>query len=97
MEPDYRQRARERVKEEKGFYSHLFIYIIINGFLIALNLITSPNSLWFYWPLLGWGIGLAAHFLGVFGMERFFGKDWEQRRIKKYEDIYREDEHTDRH
>lgn len=89
---DYRKRARERVNEEKSFYSHLFIYIVVNLALLVLNLVTSPDSLWFYWSLIGWGIGLAAHGLAVFGMDRFFGKDWEQRKIRKYEELYKQDE-----
>ncbi|MBV8592993.1 MAG: 2TM domain-containing protein [Caulobacteraceae bacterium] len=28
---------------------------------------TSPRVLWFYWPLLGWGIGLGAHAIDVYG------------------------------
>lgn len=96
MEPDYRERARERVKEEKGFYGHFFVYIVVNLALAILNLVTSPDEIWFYWPMIGWGIGLAAHFLSVFGMDRFFGKDWEQRRLRKYEDLYRRHDEMDR-
>jgi len=33
--------------------------------LIAVNLIFTPDKLWFYWPLLGWGIGILAHGLAV--------------------------------
>ncbi len=40
---------------------------------------TSPNELWFYWPMLGWGIGIATHAVGVFGI----GKDWEERKIQQ--------------
>ena len=34
---------------------------IVNGGLLAINLLSSPGHWWFYWPMLGWGIGLAAH------------------------------------
>ena len=27
--------------------------------LVVLNLLTSPQSLWFQWPLFGWGFALA--------------------------------------
>jgi hypothetical protein len=30
-----------------------------------------------------WGIGLAFHAFWLFGTNRFFGKDWEERQIKK--------------
>ena len=29
--------------------------------------ITSPDRFWFYWPMIGWGIGLAIHAVSVFG------------------------------
>lgn len=75
--------ARERVEEIKAFYVHLFIYIIVNVGLILVNVLTSPYSLWFYWPLMGWGIGLVAHAFSVFGIRGMFGKEWEERKIKE--------------
>ena len=73
------ERAHKRVKELKSFYSNLISYIIVNTFLIVLNFITSPNHLWFYWFLLGWGIGIVAHAVSTFGI----GKDWEEKKIKQ--------------
>lgn len=81
-EEKYR-RAKARVEELKGFYMHLFMYILINCGLLAINLFLSRNHWWFYWPLLGWGIGIAAHGLAVFGLAGFLGKEWEERQIKK--------------
>lgn len=75
--------AKERVEEIKGFYVHLFIYIVINIGLILIDVLTSPYHLWFYWPLLGWGIGIAAHATSVFGIKGILGKDWEERKIKE--------------
>ena len=75
--------ARERVEEIKAFYVHLFIYIIVNVGLILVNVLTSPYSLWFYWPLMGWGIGLVAHAFSVFGIRGMFGKEWEEKKIKE--------------
>ena len=73
------ERAHKRVKELKSFYSNLISYVIVNAFLIALNLITSPKQIWFYWPLLGWGIGVVAHGMSVFAI----GRNWEERKIKE--------------
>lgn len=72
-------RANKRMKEIKSFYGNLISYCIIIPFLIILNLITSPKSLWFYWPMLGWGIGVAAHGMGTFAV----GKNWEERKIRE--------------
>lgn len=48
-----------------GFYTHLTIYVIVNGSLLALNLLAGGPA-WAVWPLMGWGIGLAAHGIAVF-------------------------------
>jgi len=45
----------------RGVAVHLFVYLAVNALLIGVNLTTSPDNLWFFWPLLGWGLGLAAH------------------------------------
>ena len=82
-EQELYERARKRVEELKSFYTHLFVYIAVNAGLFLLNIITSPRHLWFYWPLIGWGIGLAIHGLSVLGTQRLLGKDWEERKIKE--------------
>ena len=82
---DYK-RAKNRVEEIRGFWSHCAVFIIINLGLLIINLITSPHDYWFYWPLLGWGIGLIAHGFHVFGARGIFGKNWEEQQIKKYMD-----------
>ncbi|MBS0251424.1 MAG: 2TM domain-containing protein [Proteobacteria bacterium] len=46
--------------QDQGFKFHLIAYVIVNAILIAVNLM-NPAHIWFFWPLLGWGIGLAAH------------------------------------
>ncbi|SHF07618.1 2TM domain-containing protein [Chryseobacterium takakiae] len=73
------ERAQKRVKELKSFYGNLISYCIIIPFLIILNLITSPRNIWFYWPMLGWGIGLVAHGMSVFAI----GKSWEEKKIRE--------------
>jgi hypothetical protein len=77
------ERAKKRVEEIKGFYSHLFVYILINAVLLLINIITSRGHWWFYWPLIGWGIGIIAHASSVFGFFGFFGQEWEERKIKE--------------
>ncbi|MCS3867432.1 hypothetical protein J3D55_000348 [Chryseobacterium ginsenosidimutans] len=74
----YRKAAR-RVKELKGFYGNLTSYCLVIPFLAALNLLTAPEYLWFLWPMLGWGMGIAAHAMNTFGI----GKTWEEKKIKE--------------
>lgn len=72
-------RAVKRVKEIKGFYGNLISYCLVIPFLIFVNMRTSPEYHWFWWPMLGWGIGVASHGFQVFGI----GKNWEDRKIKE--------------
>jgi hypothetical protein len=75
------QSAKKRVEALKGFYVHLTVYIVVNLFLFTLNILASPDRLWFYWPLMGWGIAVALHALRVFGSGRWFGADWEEKKV----------------
>jgi len=52
--------ARSRILDRRraAFFSHLWAFIGVQLFLLALNLITSPRYLWCVFPLLGWGLGL---------------------------------------
>ncbi|MFH1501654.1 MAG: 2TM domain-containing protein [Candidatus Eisenbacteria bacterium] len=77
------ERAKKRVEELKGFYHHLLVYVLVNLFLFVLNVLTSRGDWWFYWPLLGWGVGLGAHAASVFAGRGFWGKEWEERKIKQ--------------
>lgn len=83
--PDYAYlEARRHVRKLKSFYGNLIAYIIVNAFLIAVNLLTTPHNLWFFWPLLGWGIGLVFHAIGTFRPFNLFGRDWEERKVREY-------------
>jgi len=48
-------------REERSFLVHLFAYIAVNALLITVNLLYSPGYCWFLFPLIGWGVLLAAH------------------------------------
>lgn len=77
------EHAIQYVKEIKGFYSHLITYVCVIMGLVIINLITSPNHFWFYWPALGWGIGIISHGLSVFEIFNFFSPSWEKKQIEK--------------
>lgn len=49
------------VRLRRGFLIHLTAYAVVNAGLIAINLLTTPDRLWFHWPLMGWGVGVLAH------------------------------------
>jgi len=76
--------AKARVNELRSFYRNLMTYLMINVVLVIINLVTSPDNLWFYWVTIFWGIGLIFHAMSVFlGKGRLLGKEWEEKQIKK--------------
>ncbi len=79
------ERARTRVKAIKGFYIHASAFVVVNIALFAINVLVG-GVWWFYWPLLGWGIGLGAHALNVFGFGGRLGQDWEERKTRELMD-----------
>lgn len=97
MELNYTQnstklrRAKKRVEELKEFYTHLAIYCLVMPCLAVFNYITTDFP-WVIFPMLGWGFGLFAHAMKVFSVNPFFGKQWEERKIKQFMD---EDKYID--
>ncbi|GAA4281026.1 2TM domain-containing protein [Gaetbulibacter aestuarii] len=80
-------RAQKRVKEIKGFYWHLFWYVVVNVFLIYLFTREGNQDFWSFSTFTTaffWGIGLSFHGLRVFGKNIFFSKSWEQRKMKEF-------------
>ena len=45
----------------KGLVFHVVTYTSINGWMIYFNLSQSPNQIWFYYPLILWGIAIVIH------------------------------------
>ena len=81
------ERAQKRVQEERGFYTHLTVFIVINILLLLINSNFSlSNQRWMQWNFyvtpFFWGIGLLVHGLKTFKKFGFF-KDWEERKIKE--------------
>ena len=81
-------RAKKKVKSIKGFYVHFMVYLIVNGFLILSQSVSGGGwEVFWEWQsystAIFWGIGLAFHAFGVFGMDIILGKEWEERKINE--------------
>ncbi|MGH1388467.1 2TM domain-containing protein [Kordia sp.] len=76
--------ARKHVEKLKEFYYNLLSYCLVIPFLIFINLKTVPQFHWFWFPIFGWGIGLAFHAMSVFFESGRFGRNWEQRKIQEF-------------
>ena len=60
------QSAKKRVEAKMGFYIHLSVYVAVILLLVAINFLSSSRTIWFQWPMLGWGFAVALHALAVF-------------------------------
>ncbi|WP_348825275.1 2TM domain-containing protein [Flavobacterium aestuarii] len=88
METNYKEaeryyRAHKKVEEIKKFYQHLTVYLLCNPIVIVVNLMTSPEFLYFWWCILGWGIPIVLHGLKAFECAPLFNKKWEDQKIKE--------------
>ncbi len=75
-------KAKKKVKEIKGFYVHLALYLLNIPLIITVNLLTSPEFHWFWFSVLGWGVAIGIHAFITFD-NRLLGKDWEENKIKE--------------
>ena len=58
--------ARARAEAKYGFLVHATVFAAVMVLLVIINLLTSPGTLWFIWPLLGWGFAVVLHGARVF-------------------------------
>ena len=62
--------ARKRLEERRGFVPHLIVYLVVNGGLTMLWVMTGANGMfWPVFPLLFWGVGIVMH-----GWNAFFSR-----------------------
>jgi hypothetical protein len=76
-------KARRQVAAIKSFYIHLFIFALVMLGLSAVNFAVG-GPWWVLWALLGWGIGVLAHALTVFGQTSRRIADWEDRKTRQF-------------
>lgn len=66
-EEELREAAISRLKKRRDFRGHVFIYIAVNAVLVAIWAVTGAGFFWPIFPILGWGIGVAANAWDVYG------------------------------
>jgi len=85
---DELRKKAEKIAEEKiGFYIHFTVYILVNILLYVMWWINHGPSTypWPLWATIGWGIGIGAHFIGVY----FNGLNREKMVEKEYQKLKR--------
>lgn len=78
------RKARLRVFAKKGFFIHFGVFAIVSLFFFIINILTGPD-LWFYWPVISWGLAVAIHYLVTFGVPGtdILSQEWEEREYAK--------------
>ncbi len=59
------RRARNPLGAIVGFAIHLGVFLAGSVFFYTLNQQSESGKDWWYWPVFGWGIGVAFHALGT--------------------------------
>ena len=84
MSDSLRAIAEERVERKIKFKRHLFSYVTANVILAIINLVFSPEYLWFLWVALFWGIGVVIDFLKTYVLfDRFDSEEYRERKIQE--------------
>ena len=65
LREELESRAEQARSARDGFVIHLGVYVAVNVMLLVIWAVTGAGHPWFVYPLLGWGVGIAAHGLAV--------------------------------
>ena len=65
-ELELRQQAISRVRKKRDFRVHVRVYVAVNLMLVGIWAVTG-GFFWPIFPMLGWGIGVAANAWSVHG------------------------------
>lgn len=79
------EKVRKRTKQKKHLYFHFVFFLVGSVFLIILNKVLHFHTEldWSVWAIFIWLFLLVIHFINVFVMKRFFGKEWERVETEK--------------
>lgn len=62
-------RARRRDRRRRKFFAHLRSYLLVNAALFGIDFLPDGDIGWAFFPLIGWGIGLAFDAMSRLGPE----------------------------
>lgn len=84
---ELQERREFQEHARKDFMSHFTSYLLVNAFLVFLDLRSDMVLNWAYWPIAGWGLGLLFHaasafFRGTSMYEESF-RDWKKQQDRK--------------
>lgn len=85
LDHEYYEKARKRTRQKKRLYFHFVLFLVGSVFFVILNKVIKfhPEIDWYIWIIFAWLVLLILHFINVFIMKRFFGKEWERIETEK--------------
>lgn len=78
-----RDEARRWVRRKRVFYLILLAYLALSVLWFSIDVLTG-SGWWFYWPVLGVGIGVVIYGVVMLGAGGLFGAEWERRQVDRY-------------
>ncbi len=64
----FREREARKILRRRAFWLHATIYAATNVAIFLVWVLVGGGYPWFVFPIIGWGIGLAAHAAAAFLM-----------------------------
>lgn len=62
-----REKAVLRLRKKRDLRVHAYVYVAVNTMLVVIWAVGGNGFFWPIFPMLGWGIGLAANAWDVYG------------------------------
>ncbi|ARN76842.1 hypothetical protein BST97_01855 [Nonlabens spongiae] len=78
------KKAKERIHQLRAFYTHFTVFLVIAIPSLIIGWILSKAVFHsFLIGYAGWGLGVLIHAIVTFEIFNFWGKDWEDRKLKE--------------
>lgn len=75
--------ARAYVRRLRAFYNLCGVAVLVIALSGVVNYVTSPGRWWVGWVVFGFAVAIAFSALDTFGRQRWFGPDWEERKVRE--------------
>jgi hypothetical protein len=85
VQQEPRAQAVSRLERTRDFRVHVSIYVAVNTMLVSIWAVAGAGLFWPIFPMLGWGIGVAANAWVVYG-RRALGEDEIRREVERLRD-----------